>query len=131
MLLAVQPLDQLGERFDLAAAEAGEGLVQQQQIGPGRQRAGDFEPAEVTVGQRLHLLALAAAEPDLFEQVPRTLFLVYVVVSPRRKARHEYVLEEVHADERTRQLKRSRHAAIDDLVRREAGDRLAVEPDRP
>ncbi len=77
----------------------------------------------------LFRIQMNEAMADLFEQVPRALFLVMILMRTGRHAGDENILQQVHAHKRTAELEGPRHAAVDDLVGREALQCFAIELD--
>ena len=69
-IVGQQP-DQRLEVLDLAVGQAGGGLVEQQQLGPQRERARDLEPPLVAERQVARLLVGIVGEADEIEQLAR------------------------------------------------------------
>src|SRR5579864_1680189 len=53
------------QRLDLAGAETGEGLIEEQELGPRHQGARDLEPAQIAIRQRVDEKIGLGAEPDM------------------------------------------------------------------
>ena len=67
LLLVADREQQLAELGQFARVEPGGRLVEAQQARPGAQRAGDFEPALVAVGQRAGRQSARADQPEPVE----------------------------------------------------------------
>src|SRR3954468_7148339 len=104
-LAFMQLSDESRERLDLARAKACKGLVEQQQFRTSDELAGDFEAAQIAIGQRIDHEVGLRAETDAIEHVARTHLRVALGANARRKAADDNVLDDAHADERTGQLK--------------------------
>jgi hypothetical protein len=129
-LALMQFADKRGERLDLARAETGERLIEQQQLRPGDELAGDFETAKIAVGQRVdHEIGLRT-KSDAVEHVAGAHFRMSFGAHARRKTADDNVLDDRHTDEGTRQLKCSRQPTINDAMRRHADQRRAIELNR-
>src|SRR5690348_6342218 len=70
-LAVVQLADECREWLDLAGAETGEGLVEQQQLRACHQRAGDLETSQIAIGQDVDGKLRLGPEPDALEHAAR------------------------------------------------------------
>ena len=86
--LAPEAPDEVGHLARLAAVHAGGRLVEEQELGPGRQGAGDLEPALVAVGQVARPRLGPLVEVDELEQAhafgDRRLLLAEHARGPQR-----------------------------------------------
>src|ERR1019366_1655917 len=128
----------------LLRVHAGGGLVEQQQLGLGSQRAGDLDPPLITVGE-LHgqLLERAGAQTDVGEQLGGPIpHLALLPAHPRRPedrphhngahtwvATDHDVLQRGHRAEQADVLKRPRDTEAGDHVRPGAADVALAEHD--
>src|SRR5205823_9614668 len=105
------------------------GLVEQQPLGLGPQRAPDREHLPLAAGPRARLLLLALLAPR--EQL---VDAVHVLADPVRVlaqvGAQVEVLADAHAREAVAALGRERDPALDDLLRGRLADLLAVEANR-
>src|SRR5215510_10175235 len=123
----MQRPDQGSKRLDLAAAEAGEGLIEQEELRPGGERARDLEPPQVAIGQDVHRPTGLVAEPDLTEPALRPRARMSGVANRGSQTCDLHVLQHGHAEERTRELEGARQASVDDPMGLETRERMAVE----
>ena len=135
-----QPLHQLAQLLGLLRVHPGRRLVEQQQLGVGRQRTRDLEAALIAVGQ-VHRQLAVALEPDEVQQLAPLLDRAFSsrlherrVQDHAREARaharvhpHLDVLERGHRAEQLDVLERARDAGLGDEVGALGGDVLAVE----
>lgn len=124
---------QFREPLDLLAGEAGERLVDQQQVGGRRHRTPHLQPDHVGVGERVGQLVHRVAETDPFAQLHRPGLRAATQTGSREQlVRHERyldVLDDGPVLQRPERLERPCHPARDHLVKRGAGHPLAAIPD--
>ena len=116
---------------DLAAAQPGEGFVQQQQLGLGGERPRDLQPPLVAIGQHFHQAppSLPPRPTCASSAWARASSCGAMLAAARPERADNDVFQHAHADERTAQLEGARDAQLGDVVRRQAQQVLAVEHD--
>ena len=133
----VEGADQVGDADALVRREAGQRLVEQQELGARRERQGDLEQALVAVGQVRRDGPGLVGEADGGEEPQRLVVQVgeAPAVGEHREAaamlrlrRDPHVLEHRERVEDADDLERARDAQRDDPVGEERGDGRAADP---
>ena len=119
---------QIDGKLHFALGEACHRFVEQQHLGLGRQRAGDFKPLAARRSQRPRRRVRQPAHADAFQHGERTRFGFGAMRRAQKRADH-HILQYRHALERLRHLKGPREAALRAGFRRQMGDVLTFEQD--
>ena len=123
---AVDLPHQLDGRADLGRGEAGHGLVEQQHLGLGGERAGDLEPLAPGRAEALGRRIGDGAEADVIDHLARLVAGGGGAGIAQEGADH-HVVQHRHGLERQRHLEGAGDAEARALLRRQAGDVPALE----
>ena len=126
-----QLLDQGDAGLELGRIEPGQPFVEQQYLGVGRQRAGEFDPLLIDIGQRRDGDVPRVWQSNPLQQAVG--IVVELLAPPARMAKHapgRHVLEHREAGQHADQLERAGNSFIGDAARPDAGDVVAIELDR-
>ena len=130
-------VDQRHDVLDLLVVQARARLVDQHELGVGKQGADDFQHLLLAIGQRSHVVVRVKGKVQVTHVLFQLFFIaaltaeeaLEIAVLRAQVAADEQVVADVAAREEARRLKRSAYTHARTCIGRHVGDVLAVKED--